>query len=546
MKPRLLTVLLCALLGMVWVLFATEWAPWLSVVRMAGEAHALPATAVILLLFLTGIVAMLGAGVWLAKRFNYSRPETMAQCFKVMGCVFLVVLLTGASFVAPITGGFTKTVYVSEGGNLTAAKDSAQAGWAVMVGPGTYYNCTNVVKNGVNLVGVGWPTLTYTNEVGDGGYGIIDDRFNGAITSVISGFNFIYSTRDPIVVGDFAANKPTNTLGFLNITNARSRIDFDANRIVYRALGGGSGGFWVVNCTTSYFRCNELLDDTYPAAGWVQIGVDTVEDPVFSQSTGSGIYWESGDCHFDVKENTCVLYAVYATSAMSSGANQMWIEGNRVRGRHYFAGNAGPGNPLFKVWCRYKELIMETNSLGEIGSFAAFSWFGPGKYYIEAEKISSAGALFGVGAGGPEFWVNAQKVEAKDLGSIASGRGWLHFDHLDDNGMTNGLIVTGSTNYIRGGVADLTTTNAFFIRHNGGKTVLQDWYIRSVGSNPPIKLAADGLAYRNGTITTLLGVPCVTADSAQNLRIYGTLQATRNTNNVSVLCGTLQVDTDVQ
>lgn len=539
MKPHFLTILLCALLGLVLWLMPTQWLPWLGAVRGAGEGHFGTATTVITVLLLLGIGAASVAATACIKIGTRLIPQPdFRSVLQVMGVVFLVVLLTGASFVAPIAGAFSNAVYVSAGGNLTAAKNAAVAGGTIFVGPGTYYNCSNLLKSGVNWIGNNsW--LTFTNRSNDLGWGIFDDRFSGATTSSITGFNYIYAPSLPYTNASFSPCCVNNAaLAAIVVSNRLTSLTVKGGKLIYYAANPhnqGVGGVWMSE-GSNYLAFDAILDGFYGTN--YSLGIDDLDTEITVSSIGTGVYWEDGFLSSKVSVLSGELYSIYA-HGITNG--DMYHVSDLIHGTVYM--NTESNKPNYKLWVTAGEIRNSASA-----SKSAITMLGGGKLYVTAQKLSSSGTIrYTINIGGVDgyAWINAMKItgaggwvrssgftttditcqQYEDAGGTTTGF------HADENAklnvyggramMTNALIASTQSNaWMRLTGVDFNNTNA-------------------TGTNAAIAVKNDRLILAGGSI---LGPTwSLLATQSVGVNVYGTV-FNKPTTNVTIRVGPSTVD----
>lgn len=553
MKPRFLTILLVALVGLVGLLCAKVWVPWLDVVRVAGAAHWSTVTTVITVLLLASIAVASVATTWhIRHRERLGTLPAFRQVLQFMGCVFLVVLLTGGSFVAPLTGSFSKSVYVSEGGNLNAAVKGAAAGWTVMVGPGTYFNCTNIGKNLVNLQGFGHPTLTSTNRTNDGGFGIIDDRFSGAITSRVDGFNFVWSAGIPGTNADgTACCMPTNLVGGITLTNPASdvRVTFgDFKYQILSPLNQGIAAISVWNCRYSSFVGDRLMDFNFQTNYFV--GLDDIGGDIYAQSQATGLYWQQGEEHFDIDYINGNLYAIWPDCPASAlnNTNDLYGRSDFVASEVYISTTA-TNPPRWRTWLTLVEIASPTE---------AYSIIGGGKHYLLGNsKMSTTGSgeytvdIRPTGAGSvSDVWITTQKITAK-TGFLLLAGGTVDLtcqDYEDDNATPIGFMLTGGLLNAHGG--NMTVSNGVGISYTIGarariKNMVIDTSSTATIANYPVSVATNGLILENVTVIAPNNSWAIRSASTNNV-VSKSVWMNKGSSNILMTVGPTTIDSNVR
>lgn len=465
-------------------------------------------------------------------------------------------VITQAINNAVITNGLrlleTNVVWVSVAGNdataarcridlpaqtVAKAKALAVAGDTVIVLPGTYYNCTNLLKGGVNWFGYGDVTLTYTNMTNtfDPGWGVFDDRYSGAVTSSISGFSIIHNIGFPSTnaLGQICCQN-TNTFGAIVITNSTSQVSVSGNSIYMtmlqpRSQNSGMAAISIKNCRRTDIRFNSITNDpnTYLA------GIDDLGTPVIASAVGSGIYWELGDVHADVKTISAQVYALWCNDTTGgTAANNIWLTSDTIDGVFYVS---GLGNVNYRSWLQCKELRGGVNVDNA------------GKVYVNAQKVR-VGAGVSLSAG-TELWFRVEKLTAASYFLFQSGGvAWVNVDEFEDLGTVDpGLFLRGGTNFINGGFMSLS--NGIGIRYEGGRSRVHGLTIdTSRSTNSCVMVRTNNLVLDGCTLVNTNTKFSISSDvdATNNVRIYGSRGTSEATNKLPVLVGPWTVDTNVQ
>jgi hypothetical protein len=372
------------------------------------------------------------------------------RCFVPMAAWLLACADAGAAGnLTPPAGGFAPDIHVTAGANLSAVSRAAPVGSTIYVHAGTYYNCSNLLKPGVNWYGLPGATLTFTNTTNNGpGWGIFDDRFTGATTSTISGFNFIWSSGQP-GTNAFGAPccYPTNVAGAIVITNATSRLNVDFEEVRYSSLGASHSPFWIVNTPLSQIR-GRNIEDIFYSTNFL-VGLDDIGSPVYEDSQGVGFYWEAGETHFTCNRVRGRLYSIWGQARTDSHSN-LWAQVDKPAGSIYVDGTGAPSD--WKTWfTRLGEVDTQTNNAGS-GTIVVL---GGGRHYFIVEKLHNTMGFPTVNIGAGEVWLTAQKLSGKSQFIKVTG-GLLHagVDDFESLGITDlGMQVTGAgkIDFLRGG-----------------------------------------------------------------------------------------------
>ena len=411
-------------------------------------------------------------------------------------------------------------------------------GGTVFVGPGTYYNCTNLLRNGVNLQGFGDPTLTYTNRGGDRGYGTFDDRFGGAVTSTISGFSYIFSTGFPTQSVDLTTvlNTTTNTSGPIVVTNPLSRVSISGRSILLGGLSIAGGGYAINSLAGTNFFKFELIDEMFYGTNYF-VGLNDISDPVYDPPNGSAIWWESGECHFEADVVRMTLYAAYCSTTKPALTGNFWMTANQTFGKIYTSNNSSNSTGLWKGWFDIKEHTGDLNSL-DAG----------GKWYYKFDKLSYTIAF----NGDNEVWLDAQKFSTKVGNSAIRFFGnkvpkvWLNIGHFEDLGFVGGgnfnagIEMAGGSLVLSGMDMRMTNNVGLFV-DVGASAVLKNCRIAltSVGanaSNAVIVVKTNSLILDHCTIIGRTNQFSISAPVTNSVRSYSGAYNNPNT-NVSLTVG---------
>ena len=423
--------------------------------------------------------------------------------------------------IAANTANYNGVSYGSSIYNAVVAA-SAAGGGTVFVGPGTYYNCTNLLRNNVNLQGFGNPLLTYTNRGGDRGYGTFDDRFGGACTSVISGFSYLFSTGFPTQSVDLTSvlSSTTNASGPIVVTNPASRVSISGDSILLCALETIGNGYAINALSgTNFFKFN-TIDEMFYGTNYL-VGTNDIDDPVYDNPRGSAIWWESGECHYEVGVSRTAFYAVYCSTTKDSLTGNFWMTANKTFGVIYTSNNSSNTTGLWKGWFDIKEHVGAVNVLD-----------GGGKWYYKFDKLSPT-ILFNNSS---EVWLDAQKF-ATEAGNPAiriypnkAPRIWLKIGHFEDLGFTGGggfnagIEAAGGSLVLEGMDMRMTNNVGVFV-DVGASAVLKNCRIAltSVGanaSNAVIVVKTNSLTLDHCTVIGRTNQFSISAPVTNSVRAY--------------------------
>jgi hypothetical protein len=357
----------------------------------------------------------------------------------VKALALLLASTVAVSGATTITPGTVNEFHVNAGANLSAVSRAAPAGTTVIVHPGTYYNCSNLLKAGVNWYGMPGATLTFTNTTNNGpGWGIFDDRFSGAVTSVISGsFNLLWCGGLP-GTNELGAPccYPTNVLAAVVNTNPATKLSMEFGIINYISLGISHAAIWSKNGNGAFFRGREIRDLLNATNFFV--GLDFESEPVYEQSQGIGFYWESGETYLNAGIVNGRVYSIYAQANADAHSN-FWITCDHAIGSYYIDGTSAPAD--WRTWADIKVLETQTNSAGT----GTWTILGGGKNYLRVLKIQSP-ILQAVNIGGGENWLTCQKISSATRYINLSG-GTLHatVDDYETLGIIEPILVSSAT-----------------------------------------------------------------------------------------------------
>jgi hypothetical protein len=409
--------------------------------------------------------------------------------------------------------------------------------------PGQYDFATNLFKAGVNWQGLGYPWLTYTNQTNDAGIGIFDDRFSGAITSSVSGFNFRYSCGSNSVNGINPAYGPTNVLGPFIVTQALSFVNLDFNQIIYDDFIAESGdtAALCLFAGRGNVRGNEIIDESINTSRVIGYDSDAMEDIIaLPQSTGA--WWKRGEWHVTVNRNVTTKYGVYFHANTESDTGNFWYNGDYCFGKLY--GSTVTTNQDWRSWIDLKELRVTNGSA--ISLISAVGGFG--KFYLKIDKVGSPGLVLDL-SGNQEVWLDCQKA--------SGGTGWLdvndgilhaNVQHFEDLGtIDKGIWVRGGTLELMGKTCVVTNATGSAVAFDSGTLDISGLKITTLNStNSPVVVSTNGAVFQNCKMVAKTGVFSVLAHtSAKTANLMGCWGNTLES-NITYQVGPWTVDSNVR
>jgi hypothetical protein len=466
-------------------------------------------------------------------------------------------------------------VYVSPSGNdstavvgdvnlscATFAKAKALAfpvAGTIVVEPGTYTE-NNILTNGVNYYFMAGSTLSYRQlTTNDAGWGLIDDRPCGATTNIISGYgNFKFMTYTGRVDLKLSLYN-TNSLGVIVTTNPATVLHISGDTIdnawfenVIHPSGFSGGDLDIINCqdVVASFR---LLTDSYRFPSntflgwpfWMRTnGVIVTKKPI-----DSGVFWVTGNCHFDITENLnggqYGIWGVVGANPISTELTNdasLWYTGDFMNHKIYMDNLSTSNN--WRSWIVIKNL--EWDGLNGYSTVNGASYYGPGKHYLTAQKIlaGSDGCIDVQSSftNTPQVWANIQKCSATNTwidvrgGQLIANIG--QFEDLGSIGVGSTLLFGGGIYVDQFGSADISfqtmpltnnvqgSTGVYF---GGNKLVLRGGTIdtRKAGAGSyPIDYHTNNV----GIPTNELILQSVSLDSAKGVvGIHSTIPVTVKT-----------------
>ncbi len=437
-----------------------------------------------------------------------------------------------------------------------AAKAAAVDGDTVVVYPGVYQNCTNLFKGGVNWSAPnGGVWMCRTNHTNDTGVGTFDDRFSGAVTCSVVGFSFNYSTGyETTNILYSPAYGPTNVLGCLVITNARSKVTFKFDQIDYQSVkssADAAAAIWLGDGTNCFITGNLIRDVNLTTNYFIGVNIDLAED-VLLESKAIGVYWTGGEHHIDIKRILCKYNSFYAGGADNRAGNA-WVNGDFYFGQFYVAGSAT--QPNWRIWANVKEL--QTNRTNNNSAGAITFGFG-GKLYYVGEKVSESGTMAdpaGIAItqlpSSPtcESWITVQKVSASGKWITASS-GTMHaaVQHFEDLGTVDrGINVVGGKLSLSGNDAVVTNATGSVFYHSAGDVSLSGLRLSATNSSAaPVLLATNGAVLQSCTLLGKAAGFTIAGTTSVSANLQGCWGRTGESNNVSWLVGPWTVDSNVR
>ncbi len=426
---------------------------------------------------------------------------------------------------------------------VNAAKNAATEGDTVFVRPGTYNSASNILKNGVNWYG-DRATLVYTNTTNNGpGWGILDDRWAGAITSRVEGFKFLWHGGLPGTNSAFQlCCVPTNVLGCIVVTNPASVIHVQSPGIDYAVLDNhaqGVGAVHVKNCER--FESNiGFIYDIHLRTNYV-VGLDDLGDPIMSGSNGTGYYWEAsggGGAHFNGNVVEGRLYGCWWNAPSTSTTGNVWMTMHELRGTWYTSTTGGGPNASWRTW----QDIYEMRDANIIGG---------GKHYVRTMKggAPSGVAAWDVSGAAGELWLTAQKLSGNNYLFRQRDAYVSHVEVMDweDTGGTSeaAIRVDGSgTLYVGQGHAVMTNREFLLMSTGTTKVTLDSLKVVSHSTNSHVRANTNGLTLRNCEFLGTNSHFSITAsvNATNTVRVLGTYATTTATNKVTVAGGPFTVD----
>lgn len=417
-----------------------------------------------------------------------------------------------------------KSIYVSEGGNLTDAKNSSQAGDTIFVGPGTYIITNTIAKNGVDWELHGPMEIRLTNSyvafetnlVQRGGAGIFDDRFNGAVTSVVHGIGsvkLIWHSGEP-VVWDANPYYVTNCMGAIVITNNLSRITgrnldieiaaFTQSTASANGIQAKNGTNFFVNCSiTTLYRTNILVHDAL-----------ILDNTAYFGNAGA-LFWEHGDIYFNGPFIDADMgYAIWcddSANAQPNKAHNLWVDVPFIKGKFYTSGFT---NRNWRSWITCKEIAAGTN-----GANGAIETVDGGRIYVTAQKIgatpsgnpSQANIAAITQSGLNDLWVTTQKITATNGPFVKLDRsagngfgGGVHVNCMqyeDLGSIPIGFLVQSSTLNVHGGTAYVTNGIAAKLDIGGTLNVNNArLVVTATTSNAVVRVETNSLTIANSVL----------------------------------------------
>lgn len=433
---------------------------------------------------------------------------------------------------------------------INAAKNVAQAGDTIFVGPGLY-NENNLLTNGVNYILDG-VTLYWmmTDATATGSRGIFDDRWTGPTTNSITGnFDIICSNGTNYIVDDIHAPTSagsTQSFGGIVITNATTYFNIEGRRFFTENYAVTYAAICAVN-GESHFKFDSLtpIRDTLSTPYTIE-GEEASQE--LSQQ-GSGVLWILGELYVDIKHIGRVgQYSFWPEEPAGLHTNNMWVNCELVEAKIYNLASS----PTYRSWYNIKELkTVEENG-------AALDIYG-GAVYYKGDKISdtrAAGINIGSIAGNTKAWIEVQKVGTKSLGLTVNASGgktteaYVNIMHFEDNGgATNFIAVNGGSAWIEGQYGLMT--NGGCVYHTGGNATIKgytfDTRTTDSATKRPVTVTANGLRLQDCILLAPTSANSIYAPTAKNVGIYGHVMGSKtNSPNITLTpLGAFTVDANL-
>lgn len=493
---------------------------------------------------------------------------------------------SNATVAATTVWNATNTVFVSKSGNdTTAARGSyapaltvakavslAQAGDSVVVFPGQYDNCSNMLKQGVSYIGIGAPMLTWSNLSDTArGVGMFDDRWIGATTSAISGFRLRYGNLTgavDVAAAPFISGFITNVRGAIVVTQAASRVTvncWDAEAVIWGDNATNAAVVWheglATNCNYRFKWIRSIganIDHGGEEEFFESNVVQTVKTSAFRTKGGGASF------HCDLIEVPGCAFAAHMDA--STTVADLNLSGDHWVGAIHVAGATNNLAGLFHGKVRVKEIQVRTNTtisgglvlhgsgywewaMQKVSVIAGGPWTAPyvidipgnGTHIFNVQKATYSGNELVTGG-----WLNQR-------GSLGVARGSVMHWELDGGGGTTfGGIRSGGNGGSTATVVDFTgltihTTNGHAVTHASGKLKLSNYTI-STHTNACVNTLTNGGVFHNVTLApSQRAFWSFTADNNNYTNyIWGhVVQSKAATNRVTSQIGMLTTDPNV-
>lgn len=412
---------------------------------------------------------------------------------------------------------------------LTAAKNAATNGWTILVAPGAY-NENDLLKNGVNWHFMQGAICGYEEKIyhsATTGKSLFDDRFTGAVTSNIEGdiLRFVSestSLASPIVV--------TNPNTVLKMRFNQGDYTFYHTYSGTILPGMPTATSWrgefasIINCNrvdinitdVGTFGTNRTLIDNNPS----QVG--TYGQLVSWPAQSGGVYWDRGDTHFTCNSLNAsnAFYAEWSdTGSVNTNETSLYFTANTVQGLLYPASTSTVSRTWFNI----------TDLKGELRCY------GVGRYYYSGQKIGTVGSqCVNVNNNDARLWLNVQKLSSDTRWlNMAAGNSFIDVLQFEETGtMTDGILLSGGTNYIRGLRA--SGTNASLVKFTGGKAIIDGLRVDGTGkTNPPVVVSANGLFLKDMSLISG-GTNAIYSATAKNVGVQNVMANITNHANITL------------
>lgn len=426
---------------------------------------------------------------------------------------------------------------------LTAAKSAATSGDLIEVYPGTYTE-NDLLKNGVNWDFKPGAVVFWNETATSNGRGIFDDRGLGAVQCTVFGsgvFKWSGGTNLDIPNPD--------SIGAIVTTNSATAITIKGQSLTASGFAA-YGKVAIYNCRSNYMQF-DVVNSLYPDG--TGVGASGLQFP-----TDSGIYWELGDCRFNINQlitegnNGYAIWGAEPGDGSVNHTNDLWYSGQTVKGKYYtdcFSSN-------YRVWMDVQEWSADFNVPGGSSLAVPFAAFGGGKHYLKVSKLNSPhdyainiGGKHLSGTNSPQVWITAQKItgargwysdfsdstanvaskvylSAQQFEQVANGETWV-CGFVSGNRQpqdTNALLV------VNGGTA---ICNGLGIKHSGGLWRFNGMALdTSSGTQPPVFVTSTNLHLSGMRLVGPLSTNSIGASTAKEVGVYWS--AGRQTNSANI------------
>jgi hypothetical protein len=314
------------------------------------------------------------------------KPRTTLSLEALLGAPQTAMLLSGKTLTVDQVNGVNETalrgVSTKPFLTLAAARDAAQSGDVINVGPGTY-NENDLARDGVHWRGKGGANIIYT---GSSATGIFDDK-GAAISMTVDGFDTI----------EYNGTGSGSTCGAVRTSHPSSNFNLQAK--IFRSRNVLFAVFWQVDGTL-VANASDLFDD---ASGGSSQGC---------------VYWQNGNGRFSAPTMQSTGYVVIYSECTTTPTGDLYVSAENYLlnpgGTGYAVFYATDTQPTAVCWISGK-LMMNTNTTGT-NHRTILVTSGVGKYYFSGfQKISNlaAGAssyVIEIGGNVAGFWCTTQKL----------------------------------------------------------------------------------------------------------------------------------------